>query len=401
MRWETRLLAMVTAALLVFGIAATYGAASLVTLQGQNAGLGFALRQLSGAAVGGVLLLLASRLDYYRWRQIAWPLLFVTLFLLVVPLLPFTRSIAPVVNGARRWVDIGPINFQPSELARLVVVIWCAMLASKKGPQVREFKKGVLPFLLILGLVSMLILLEPNLSMATLVALLGGLVLFTSGAKIGHFGLLVGLGMILVFHQIRDVQYRLARLLTFLNPGDATTEAGFQIHQSLVGIGSGRLFGVGFGEGQQKLGYLPYAYSDFLFSTIGEEWGFVGVCVVLSLFALFCWLGFRIARTAADPFGQYLAVGLTATIGLTAFMHMAVSLGLIPTTGLTLPFMSHGRSSQVISLLGTGILINIGRLRGSHRAGGPRERRAVGQGDRRDEKTESPRRGDQKRRTAV
>ena len=375
MRWETRLLGLLTAALLVFGVAATYGAASLVTLEGHNAGVGFALRQLSGAAVGGALLLLASRLDYYRWRQLAWPLLFLTLLFLLIPLLPFTRSIAPSINGARRWIDAGPINFQPSEVARLVVVIWCAMLASKKGTQIREFKKGVLPFLVILGLVALLILLEPNLSMATLVALLGGLVLFTAGAKIGHFGLAAGLGMLLVFYQIRDVEYRLARLLTFLNPGNAITEAGFQIHQSLVGVGSGRLLGVGFGGGQQKLGYLPYAYSDFLFSTIGEEWGFVGVCVVVFLFALFCWLGFRIARTATDPFGQYLAVGLTATIGLTAFMHMAVSLGLVPTTGVTLPFMSYGRSSQVISLLGTGILINIGRLRGSPRAGGPRERR--------------------------
>jgi cell division protein FtsW len=382
MRWETRLLGMVTAVLVVFGIAATYGAASLVTLDGQNVGVGFALRQLSGAIVGGILLLLASRLDYHRWRQVAWPLLFVTLFLLLIPLLPFTRGIAPSVNGARRWIDLGPINFQPSELARIVVVIWCAMLASKKGQQVREFKKGVLPFILILGMVSVLILLEPNLSTATVVALLGGLVLFTSGAKIGHFGLLAGVGMILVFHQIRDVQYRLARLVTFLNPGDMTSDAGFQIHQSLVGIGSGQLFGVGFGQGQQKLGYLPYAYSDFLFSTIGEEWGFFGVLVVVSLFTLFCWLGFRLARTAADPFGQYLAMGLTATIGLTAFMHMAVSLGIIPTTGLTLPFMSYGRSSQVISLLATGILINIGRLRGSARASGLRER--VGEaGDRR------------------
>jgi cell division protein FtsW len=374
---------MVTLVLVVFGVAATYGAASLVTLQGRNAGLGFALRQLSGAVAGGVLLLLASRVDYYRWRQLAWPLLLVVLILLLIPLLPFTLSIAPPVNGARRWIDLGPINFQPSELARIAVVIWCAMLASKKGIQVREFKKGVLPFIVVLGLVSLLILLEPNLSMATLVALLGGLVLFTSGAKIGHFVVLAGLGMILIFHQIRDAQYRLSRLLTFMNPGDATADAGFQIHQSLVGIGSGQLFGVGFGEGQQKLGYLPYAYSDFLFSTIGEEWGFLGVLTVVSLFSLFCWLGFRIARTAADPFGQYLAVGLTATIGLTAFMHMAVSLGLMPTTGLTLPFMSYGRSSQVISLLGTGILINIGRLRGSPRAAGPRERRTAGPPDRR------------------
>jgi cell division protein FtsW len=364
LRWETRLLGVVTIVLLAFGVAATYCAASLVTMKGQNVGIGFAARQLSGAAVGGILLLIASRQDYYRWRKLAWPLLLATVGLLLIPLLPFTRSIAPSLNGARRWIDLGPVNFQPSELARLAVVIWCAMLASKKGVQVREFRKGVVPFIVVLSIVSLLILLEPNLSMATLVALLGGLVLFTSGAKIGHFILLGGVGVILVFHQIRDAQYRLARLLTFLNPGDATTEAGFQIHQSLVGIGSGGVFGTGFGMGQQKLGYLPYAYSDFLFSTIGEEWGFAGVCLVVFLFTLFCWLGFRIAKTAADPFGQYLAVGLTATIGLTAFMHMAVSLGLMPTTGLTLPFMSYGRSSQVISLLGTGILINIGRLRG-------------------------------------
>jgi cell division protein FtsW len=368
MRWETRLLGTVTALLLGFGIAATYGAASLITVQGQNVGLDFAMRQLSGALLGGVLLLLASRQDYYRWRTLAWPLLLLTLVLLLIPVLPFTTGIAPSVNGARRWVELGPVSFQPSELARVSVVVWCAMLAAKKGQQVRDFKKGMLPFILVLGLVSFLILLQPNLSMATLVALLGGLVLFACGAKIGHFVILSCVAALLVFQQIQDAQYRLARLLTFLNPGDGTTEAGFQIHQSLVGIGSGGVLGTGFGQGQQKLGYLPYAYSDFLFSTIGEEWGFVGVLVVVSLFATFCWLGFRIARTAADPFGQYLAVGLTSAIGLTAFMHMAVSLGLMPTTGLTLPFMSYGRSSQIISLLATGILINIGRARGRPRA---------------------------------
>ena len=362
-RWETRLLGVVTLVLLVFGIAATYGASSLVTVNGKAAGIGFAWRQLTGAVVGGILLLVLAHIDYSRWRQWAWPLLGATVALLLIPLLPFTHAIAPTINGARRWVDAGPINFQPSELARLAVVIWCAMLASKKGEQVRQFKKGVLPFMVVLGLVAALIGLEPNLSMATLVALLGGIVLFASGAKIGHFLILGAVGVILVFHRIADAQYRLARVHTFLNPGQGNLDGGFQIHQSLVGIGSGRLFGVGFGQGQQKLGYLPYAYSDFLFSTIGEEWGFLGVCLVVALFALFCWLGLRIAKTAADPFGQYLAVGLTATVGLTAFMHMAVSLGLMPTTGLTLPFMSYGRSSQVISLAGTGILISIGRLR--------------------------------------
>ncbi len=379
MRWETRLLGTVTALLLGFGIAATYGAASLMTVRGDSVGLEFVMRQLSGALLGGVLLLLASRQDYYRWRTLAWPLLLLTLVLLLIPVLPFTTGISPAVNGARRWIDIGPLQLQPSEVARVAVVVWCAMLAAKKGKQIREFKRGMLPFIVVLGLVSFLILLQPNLSMATLVALLGGLVLFASGAKIGHFILLSGAAVLLVFHQIRDAQYRLARLVTFLNPGDATTEAGFQIHQSLVGMGSGGIFGTGYGQGQQKLGYLPYAYSDFLFSTIGEEWGFLGVLVLVSLFALFCWLGLRIARTAADPFGQYLAVGLTASIGLTAFMHMAVSLGLMPTTGLTLPFVSYGRSSQVISLLTTGILINIGRSRGRPRGTVRRDNREGGE----------------------
>jgi cell division protein FtsW len=385
-RWETRLLGVVTLGLLVVGVASTYGASSLTTVNGKAVGMTFALRQLSGAVVGGGLLLLLSRTDYSRWRRWAWPLMLTTLALLLIPLLPFTHSIAPVLNGARRWVNIGPVNFQPSELARLAVVIWCAMLAAKKGEQVREFKKGVLPFIVVLGTVSLLILLEPNLSMATLVALLGGLVLFTAGAKLGHFVLLGAVGVLAVFHQIRDAQYRLARLLTFLNPGEGNIQAGFQIHQSLVGIGSGRVMGVGFGQGQQKLGYLPYAYSDFLFSTIGEEWGFLGVCAVVLAFAVFCWVGFRIAKTASDPFGQYLAAGLTATVGLTAFMHMAVSLGLMPTTGLTLPFMSYGRSSQIISLAGTGILINIGRMRwrpaAAMAAAVEAGRRAGGQADR-------------------
>jgi cell division protein FtsW len=364
LRWETRLLAVVTATLVAFGLASSYGASSLVATRTGVVGAGMALRQLSGALMGGILLLILSRLDYRRLRPLAWPLLVVTILMLLVPILPGTGAIAPMRNGARRWIEYGMVRFQPSEVARLVVVIWCAALAAKKGEQLRQFKKGILPFLVVLGLIFLLVLLEPNLSMATLIVLLGMLVVFTAGAKIGHFVVLSALGLMLVFSQIRDAQYRLARYTTFLNPGDATSEAGFQIHQSLVGIGSGGVLGVGFGQGQQKLGYLPYAYSDFLFSTIGEEWGFLGICLVVVLYSLFCWLGLRIARTAEDPFGQYLATGLTIAVGLTAFMHMAVSLGLMPTTGLTLPFMSYGRSSLVVSLIGAGILISVGRMRG-------------------------------------
>jgi cell division protein FtsW len=376
LRWETRLLGVVTLTLLVLGLVTTYSATNVMQSRGHIIGLGFALRQVLGAVLGGAFLLIASRIDYYRWRQLAWPLLLGTVVLLLIPILPGTTAIAKPVNGARRWIDVGPINFQPSELARLVVVIWCAMLATKKGGKVREFRRGVLPFIVVLGGVSLLILLEPNLSMALLVALLGGIVLFAAGPRIGHFVLLSVAGALLAFNRIQGAAYRMARFNTYRNAEHATSDALYQIHNSLVGIGSGRIFGVGYGEGQQKLGYLPEATSDFLFSTIGEEWGFLGVCVIVGLYALFCWLGFRIAKTASDPFGQYLAVGLTATVGVTAFMHMAVTLGMMPTTGLTLPFMSYGRSSLVISLLGTGILINIGRLRGRLTAAADRRKAA-------------------------
>lgn len=361
LRWETRLLAVVTATLVAFGIAMVYGASSLVRTSGGGVvGGAFALNQFIGAALGGILMLTLARMDYRWLRTLAWPIMFATLVLLILPVLPFTDPIAPVVNGARRWIRLGPLSFQPSELAKLSVIIWCAMLATKKGEQVREFKKGLVPFLVVLGLVSGLILLQPNMSMAVVVALLGGIVLFTAGAKIGHFLLL---GIVTVAAGLQLIQragYRAERLDKFLNGAEGTS----QIYQSLVGIGAGRLFGVGFGEGQQKFGYVSYAYSDFIFSTIGEEWGFLGIVLIVALYITFCWLGFRIARTAEDPFGQYLAAGLTAAVGVTAAMHMAVTLNLMPTTGLTLPFISFGRSSLVVSLIGVGILISIGRMRG-------------------------------------
>jgi len=361
LRWETRLLAVVTATLTAFGIAMIYGSSSLVRTRGGGVvGGALALNQFIGALGGGILMVIIARMDYRRLRSLAWPLLLGTIGLLIIPVLPFTHSIAPSLNGARRWIQLPLFSFQPSELARLVVIIWCAMLATKKGDQVREFKKGLMPFLVILGVVSLLILLQPNMSMAVLVALLGGIVLFSSGARIGHF-LLLGLTAVIGGLQLIQLAgYRADRLDKFLNGADGTS----QIYQSLVGFGSGRVFGVGFGEGQQKFGYLAYSYSDFIFSAVGEEWGFLGVLLIVALFGLFCWLGFRIARTAEDPFGQYLATGLTAAVGVTAVMHMAVTLNLMPTTGLTLPFISAGRSSLIVSLVGTGMLLSIGRMRG-------------------------------------
>lgn len=357
LRWETRLLVLVAAVLTVFGIASLFAAATL-----ERDAFGFFSKQLVGAVIGIGAMVAVARIDYHLWQKWAWPLLFLTVFLLIIPLLPFTHGISPSRNGARRWIQLGPANLQPSEVARFTVAVWVAMLAAKKGAAIRTFQKGLLPFLVVLGFVCLLILLEPNLSMAVLVALIGFAILFTAGAKIGHFLMLIPAGALGVLGLVLVEPYRMARLKCFFESCESA--GSFQLDQALLGFGSGGAFGVGFGHGQLKLHYLPYGYSDFLFSTIGEEWGYVGVAVIVVLFAVFGWLGFRIARTARDQFGQFLAVGLTGAISLGALLHMAVTLGLMPTTGLAFPFMSYGRSGLIMALVSVGVLVNIGRSRG-------------------------------------
>jgi len=358
--WESRLLGILAAALGLFGIAAVYGASSIWAVQEGGAGSEFALRQLQGVLVGVVVLLVFSRVDYHYWRRFAWPLLLVVAVALLVLLLPFTHAIAPERNGARRWIEAG-IRIQPSEAAKFVVVVWTAMLAAKKGDGIRHLKKGVLPFLVVLVPIVGLVVLEPDLSTGVTIMAVAGTILFVAGARIGHFLLLGLIALPLLWQQIVSVQYRIARLTGFLSFGGDQAEVSWQVKQSMVGIGAGQLFGVGFGEGMQKLGYLPYAYADFIFSTIGEEWGFVGVTILLTLFAIFLVLGFRIAREAPDPFGTYVATGLTAMLGLAVVLHVGVNMNLVPATGISLPFLSFGRSGLVVTFLATGVLLNIAR----------------------------------------
>ncbi len=359
-RWETRLLGVIAATLTVFGIASVYSAASFDAQGGREV-----LKQLSAAAVGAFALLVVARIDYQRWRGWAWPLLGLTVILLAVLLVPGLGAINRKINGARRWINLPGASFQPSELARFAVVVWAAMMAAKKGDQIRQFKKGMGPVLVVTGFVSLLVLLEPNLSMATILVLLGGVVLFTAGARIGQFMLLFVFVVFLGVGAIMAKPYRFHRAKCFLGlAANCEEQTDWQLNQATKGFAAGRLTGTGFGEGQLKLHYLPEASSDFLFSTVGEEWGFLGVMFLLGMFGVTCWLGFRIAQTAPDPFGQYLATGLTASIGLTALMHMAVNMGLMPTTGLALPFMSSGRSNLMVTLLGVGVLISVGRMRG-------------------------------------
>jgi cell division protein FtsW len=372
--WESRLLGIVAATLVVFGVAAVYSASSIWAVQNDAPGGTFAWRQLLGAVVGMALLVLGARIDYHVWRRHAWTMLGVVAVLLLIPLLPFTYGIAPELNGARRWVGVGGARFQPSEFAKFAVVAWTAMLAAKKGDQVREFRRGLAPFLVVLLPLAGLVVLEPDLSTATVILLLGGIVVFAAGARIGHFLILGVLALPVLWHEIATVQYRLARMVSFLSASEDVGDASWQISQSLIGIGAGRVVGTGFGEGLQKLGYLPYAYSDFIFSTIGEEWGFVGVTVIIGLFVLYAALGLRIARCAPDRFGLLLATGLTSMVLLAAILHVAVTLALVPTTGISLPFISYGRSGLLVSLFATGVIMSVARGSRAAARGGARGR---------------------------
>lgn len=360
--WESRLLVILTAVLVVFGLASVYAASSLLVERGRALGSARGLDQAVGAAAGGLLFLLASRVNLDRLRRLAWPIVLVTLALLVVLLLPFTYAIAPRINGARRWLNLG-VSIQVSEIAKLAVVTWTAMLCAKKGAEVKRLSKGLLPVLVVVAPLSALILLEPDLSTAVVIGFLALLVLFAAGARIGHFILLGMVALRLVWSQIEGAQYRVLRMASFLDPGADRLGDSYQVDQSLIGIGAGRLFGVGFGQGQQKLGFLPYPYSDFIFSTIAEEWGFVGVVFLVACFSAYVFLALRLARAAADPFRQYLGVGLAAMVGTDAFLHMGVGVGIVPTTGLVLPFISHGRSGLIISMIASGLLVNLGTRR--------------------------------------
>ncbi len=365
-RWEGRLLGIVAVTMVAFGVVAVYGASSLWAVQHSSSGSYYAQRQLVGAVSGVLLMLVVSRIDYRVWQRNAWLLLGATALLLLILLLPFANALVIERNGARRWVDLGFVTLQPSEFAKFAVIVWTAMLAAKKGDAVRGFKRGLLPFIVVILPVCLLILFEPDLSTASLTVLLVAIVLFTAGAKIGHF-LVVGIvALPFLWQWIASAQYRLQRMVGFLSPGGDLAETSWQVNQSLIGFGSGRVFGVGFGEGLQKLGYLPYAYSDFIFSTVGEEWGFIGVAALVALVALFMMIGLRIARVARDRFGMFLATGLTSLVGLTALLHMGVTLSLVPATGLPLPFVSYGRSNLLVSLVSVGVLINIaGHVAGS------------------------------------
>lgn len=368
-RWrmtpEALALVVVTAALTVFGLAALYSASALQAVAAGSPGHYFVLRQATGALVGVIAFMVAAKVDAERWRQVAWPIMGLSLLLMLVIILPGTESISGRVYGSRRYLISG--SLQPSELAKFAVLVWTPMLLVKKGTAVRQLGKGLFPFALVIGALSVLAILEPDLSVAMMFCLLMAVLLFVGGARLTHFLLFALLALAVVGVQATQSGYVRSRIEGFMARDRAGKPARLAVndqqYQSLVAVGSGGVVGVGFGKGNQQRGWLPLAYNDFIGSIIGEEFGFVGMLFTIVAFAAYGWLGFRIARHARSPYGTLLAIGLTFSTVFTAFIHLAVVLQLIPNTGLTLPFVSYGRSNLVLTLLMTGILVNIGSVR--------------------------------------
>lgn len=350
---ESHLLILVTLALVAFGLVMVYSATSAAAAVGNGDPSYYLKRQAAYALLGIVLMILASRLGYRALRRLAPGLVLASLALLLAVLV-----LGQAVNGARRWISFGPAVFQPSELARLALAVWAAAyLARRQAPQ--TLGELARPLGLLAAVFCALLLAEPDLGTAIAVVVMLAAMLLVSGTPVrtlagaGAIAGALGLAAILL------EPYRRARIFSFLNPWDDAQGAGFQTVQAMIGLGSGGIFGVGLGQGVQKIFYLPEAHTDMIFAIVGEELGLVGVTAVIAAFAAFAYAGLRIALRTRDPFGKRLASGLTVLVCGQAAINLAAVLGLAPLTGIPLPFVSYGGSSLVIALISVGILLNI------------------------------------------
>lgn len=353
-------LLIVTITLALVGLVMVFSASAIVAGNRFHDSGFFLKRQLAWLTFGFLLLHLASRIDYVWWKRLSIPLLACAAALLVMVLIP---SLGVAAKGARRWLRLGPVSIQPAEVVKLIAVLYLAAYLAKKEEKITIFASGLLPALIVIGLLCGLVLLEPDLGTVVVIGLVTVGLLFLGGAKLSHL-LTLGLCAVpVVLALVLGSSYRRQRLLTFLAPWKEASDAGFQITQSFLAFGSGGLFGVGLGEGKQKLFFLPEAHTDFVLALVGEELGLIGTGAIVLLFALFVVRGFQIAARARMPFGRYLGMGITLLIGIQALVNACVVTGLLPTKGLTLPFVSYGGSSLVVSLVGVGILLNISRDR--------------------------------------
>lgn len=319
----------------------------------------FLKRQIVGVVTGVVALLVFSRIDYRKLRSLSVPLFFVSLLFLGVLLLP---GVGTNAYGATRWINLGPVSFQPSEMAKLGMILYFGAWLSSRGVRnISRFSEGFFPFLGVIMVISILLLAQPDMGTLMIMLMISGAMFFVGGGNLQHiFGSIVfgGMAFLLI---IRSSEYRWNRLLVFLHPELDPQGRGYQIQQALIAIGSGGVFGLGLGESHQKFNYLPEPAGDSIFAIIGEELGLIGTLVTLLIFLIIAFRGYRIASHIQDDFGRLLAVGITSWIVFQALVNMSAMIGLIPLTGVTLPFISYGGSSILFSLIGMGILLNVSR----------------------------------------
>jgi cell division protein FtsW len=356
---EWQLLVLLPLALTAFGLVMVYSATSASAALGNGNPVGYLERQGTYAAIGVVLMIVAARSDFRKLRALA-PGLVITALVLCVAVL----GVGERINGARRWIGFGPAAFQPSELAKLALVVWCAAYLARKPPP-RSLKELARPVGLLVGIFCLLILVEPDLGTVITIVVMVGAMLLVAGTPLPT--LAGAYGIVIAFASLAAIAspYRRARLFVFLDPWKDPSNNGLQNVQALISLGSGGVFGRGLGEGIGKIHYLPEAHTDMIFAVIGEELGLVGAALLMLGYAAFAYAGLRLAITCKDPFGKRLAAGITALICGQAAINLAAVLGLAPLTGIPLPFVSYGGSSLVVALLSVGILLNIARGHGA------------------------------------
>ncbi|ACM19141.1 cell division septum formation N-acetylglucosaminyl-N-acetylmuramyl-(pentapeptide)-diphospho-undecaprenol flippase FtsW [Geotalea daltonii FRC-32] len=339
-----------------FGIVMVYSASSVMAAKKYSDGFYFLKRQGLYAILGFGAMAFAMQVDYHHWRRFAVPLLLACLGLLILVFIP---GIGGTAKGASRWIRLPGFNFQPSEMAKVALIIYMAYSLDKKQEKLKEFMAGFLPYMVILAVLLAILLKQHDMGAALTMGAVALAMLFAAGTRPRY---IFGMGVLaapFACYLVVTEAYRMRRITAFLDPWQDPTNSGFQIIQSWIAFGTGGILGQGLGEGKQKLFYLPEAHTDFILSVVGEELGFIGVMVIAAMFLVLLQRSIRVAIGAEDSFGRYLAFGIAVLVGLEAFINMGVVTGLLPTKGLALPFISYGGSSLIISLFAVGLLLNV------------------------------------------
>ncbi len=347
---------LITAALLAIGLVMVFSASEVQAFAQHDNQAYFLERQFMWTAIGVLIMLIVSRLNYHAWRYLSVLGLLATVAMLVTVLLTGRSA-----GGATRWLMIGGLSVQPSELCKLSLIIYISDWLSRRGPRAQDLFKGLIPFIAILGVVVVLVMQQPDMGTCAVILVAAVATFFAAGANVVQFGALATVGLGVLAYLAVASPYRMARVLAFLNPFGQQHAAGYHIVQSLVALGSGGLIGAGLGASRQKFGLLPAPYTDSIFAVIGEELGLVGTLLVLGLFVMLLWRGHRIAAAAPDEMGRLLAIGITCWLTFQALVHMAVATSTMPFTGIPLPFISYGGSSMLVSFAGVGVLLSVSR----------------------------------------